>query len=152
MDFEKRLKELFIDLPEVRPTSQALSSAVQSGKLLYLTGQLPYSEGKLSFKGKLGLEILSDQGMLAARYALFHCLSVIQDTLGSLNKVKQVVQLSGWMATGGDFKDHDRVLDAASQLLTEIFGPMGKHTRIAIGVNTLPHGACLELALVVEVR
>lgn len=152
MDFEKRLKELFIDLPEVRPLSSALSPAAQTGKLLYVTGQLPYSEGKLALKGRIGLEISPDQGALAARYALFHCLSVVKNALGSLNKVKQIVQLSGWMAAGGDFKDHDRILDAASQLLGEIFGSAGKHSRIAVGVNSLPQNACLELSLIVETK
>ena len=152
MDFEKRLKELFIDLPEVRPLPQTLASAVQTGKLLYITGQLPYSEGKLSLKGRVGLEISPDQALLAARYALFHCLSVMQASLGSLNKIKQIVQLSGWIAAGGDFKDHDRVLDAASQLLYEVFGPQGKHSRVAVGVHSLPQNACLELSLIVEVK
>lgn len=150
MDFEKKLAELFIDLPEIpSPTGVVVPADTfhSAGKILHVGGQLPYVSGKMSFKGRLGVEVSPDQGKLAARHALLMALSALRQELGSLNKVQKIIQLTGFIAAGGDFQDHDRVLDGASALLEEIFGAAGKHTRIAVGVNSLPKGACVELAL-----
>lgn len=151
MDFEKRLQELFIELPEVQRPIGAAIPWVQSGKLLLVGGAYPYSQGKLSFKGRLGLEVSTDQGALAARHAALYLLSCVRAALGSLNKVVRIVQLTGYIASGGDFKEHEKVLDGASSLFRDVFGSHGVHTRVAAGVGTLPHGACLELSLIVEV-
>ena len=152
MDYEKRLTELFIELPEVTHQAKYFTPTVQAGKLLFVSGLLPFAEGKLAFKGRLGLEITLDQGVQASRYAMIQCLSAVQAKLGSLNKIEKIVQITGFVASGGDFKDHDRVLDGASNLLQEIFGTAGKHSRMAAGVNTLPSGACVELGMIVEVK
>ena len=152
MNYEKRLEELFIELPEVPVLVKAAVPGVVAGKMLYISGQLPFSDGKIVLKGRLGLEISLDQGMMAARYALLSALSIIRQSLGSVNKVEQMVQMSGFVASGGDFKEHEKVLDAASNLLHEIFGSAGKHSRIVVGVNSLPQNACVELALVVAVK
>lgn len=150
MDFEKKLSELFIELPELPAGSGAVVAAAASGKLLHVGGQLPFISGKISFKGRLGVEVSLDQGRLAARHALLMALSALRQQLGSLNKVQKIIQLTGFIAVGGDFQDHDRVLDGASTLLEEIFGAAGKHARIAVGVSSLPKGACIELSLLVE--
>ncbi|MDP2599847.1 MAG: RidA family protein [Deltaproteobacteria bacterium] len=152
MNYEKKIEELFIELPEISKPLKGVVSAVQTGKILYVGGLFPFWDGKIAFKGRLGLEVTADQGMMAARYALLHGLSAIRGALGSLNKVEKMIQLTGFLATGGDFKDHDRVLDAASNLLSDIFGSAGKHARIVSGVMSLPHNACLELALILEVK
>lgn len=147
MDFEKKLAELFIDLPELPKAAAAVVPSVVVGKTIYLGGQFPFIAGKVSFKGRLGVEVSLDQGKLAARHALLMALSALRQELGSLNKVQKIIQLTGFIAAGGDFQDHDRVLDGASDLLEKIFGATGKHTRIAVGVNSLPKGACVQLAL-----
>ncbi|MDO8527394.1 MAG: RidA family protein [Deltaproteobacteria bacterium] len=153
MDFEKRIAELFIELPDPpRMINKGVVQSVLSGKLLYVGGALPYIEGKLSFKGRLGLEVSTDQGGMAARHALSQALSAVRDNVGSLNKIKQIVQLHGFIATGGDFKEHDKVLDPASSLLFDIFGVAGKHARMVVGVNSLPQNACLSLTLLVEIK
>ena len=152
MNFEKKIEELFIELPQVPKPLRGVVSAVQAGKILYVGGLLPFWDGKMAFKGRLGIEVSPDQGMMAARYALMHGLSAIKTALGSLNKVEKMVQLTGFLATGGEFKEHERVLDAASNLLYDIFGPAGKHTRNIVGVASLPQNACLELALILEVK
>ena len=150
MNYEKKIEELFIELPEAPEGIKAVVPAVLTEKMLHISGQFPFADGKLVHKGRLGLEINLDQGMLAARYALLQALSVVRQALGSLNKVQKIVQLTGYVASGADFKDQDRVLDSASNLLHDIFGPAGKHARIAVGVNMLPQNACVELALIVE--
>lgn len=152
MPFEKRLEELFIELPEVPTASGAVVPVVSLGKIIYVGGQFPFQGGKLAFKGRLGLELDIDKGRLASRYALLGILSALRQELGSLNKIDRILQLIGYVASGGDFHDFDRVVDGASQLLHDIFGNQGKHTRLAVGVASLPKGACVELALIAAIK
>ncbi len=152
MDFETRLAELFIELPEVPKTAEGVSPFVLADKFCWVGMQLPLQAGKIPFKGRLGIEITLDQGKLAARYALLVALSALRLALGSLNKIKQFVQLTGYVASGGDFKEQSQVLENASKLLVDIFGNAGRHTRQAVGVNSLPQNACVGIALVVTVK
>jgi len=153
MDFDVKLDELFIDLPEPHEPTSGTSHAVQVGKLLYIGGVLPYSEGKIAVKGRVGLEVRFDNAKLAARIAGINALAVIRTELGgTLNKVKRIVLLTGYIASGPDFKQQFKVLDGASELFSQIFGPAGKHTRNAIGCAALPNDACIELSLIVEIK
>lgn len=151
-DFEAKLEELFIELPDKPYTAVGRVSFSQIGKTLYIGNQLPFSSGKLSFKGRLGLEINLDQGRLACRYATLHALSTIRQAVGSLNKVDRIVQISAYVASGGDFVDHEKVLDSSSELLKSIFGERGKFSQIAVGVGGLPWGACVAISMIVALR
>lgn len=152
MDFEKRLEELFVELPEVPKTPLGVLAAHLENKVLYVGQCLPLTAGKLAYQGRLGIEISLDQGRLAARHALLIGLSTIRQSVGSLNHVKNFIQLSGWIASGADFQDQDRVLESASKTLIDIFGNAGKHTRMAVGVNQLPLRACVAVSLIVAVK
>lgn len=154
LDFDKRIDELFLDLPEPPAERELWARAVQSGKTVFLSGAFPYKEGKLAYKGRLGLEYTADTGRLAAHAACMQALGALREHLGgSFNKVKQIVMLRGYIACGAEFKDHAKVMDGASRLLLDIFGnSAGRHARIDVGVNALPNGATLELELMVEIR
>ncbi|MBI4125201.1 MAG: RidA family protein [Deltaproteobacteria bacterium] len=152
MSFEKKLEELFVELPETPRPPHGVVPAVQEGKILYVGQCLPFSAGKIVHKGRVGIEVSLDQARMAARHALLIGLSAIRGEMGSLNKVRQFVQMTGFVAGGGEFQEHDRVLDQASKLLTDIFGNAGKHTRVAVGVNQLPQNACVSLSLIVAVQ
>ncbi|MDO8494568.1 MAG: RidA family protein [Deltaproteobacteria bacterium] len=151
-DFEKKVAELFLEIPEVKLPHAAVASCVVVDKLAFCTQALPFAAGKISFRGRLGMEVSLDRGQLAGRHALFVSLGALRETLGSLNKIKQIVQLSWAIACGGDFTEFDRVVDPASALLQELFGAAGKHARHVIGVNQLPQQACLSLSLVASVK
>lgn len=152
MDFEKRLAELFIELPEVPKNPPAVVAAHLENKTLYVGQCLPLTAGKLAYKGRLGIEVSLDQGRLAARHALLIGLSAIRQTLGSFQPIKSFIQLTGFIASSADFQDQERVLEGASKLLEDIFGSAGKHTRIAVGVNQLPLGACVSLSMIAAVK
>ena len=152
MDFDAKLDELFIDLPEPVQTAASVSHAVQVGKLIYISGVLPYSEGKIAAKGRVGLEVRLDNAKLAARIAAVNALAILSTELGTLNKIKRIIELTGYIASGGDFKDHFKVLDGASELLGKIFGPAGRHARNAVGCTCLPQDSCIELSLIVETK
>lgn len=150
MDFEERVEELFLDLPEPLPEADNPVYLAKSGKLAYLSGQLPYSEGRLSFKGRIGLELTLDNGRAAARAATLQALGVLKNQLGGLNKIKRIVQLKLYVATGAEFKEHKRVLASAVELIHDIFGPFGRCATDVVGCASLPEGAAVELSLIVE--
>lgn len=153
MDFDKKLEELFIDLPEPPLTAPGAAHAVQTGKLLYISGVLPYSEGKIQGKGRVGLEVSPDNAKRAAKTAAINALSIISSVSGgSLNKVKKIIQVNGYIASGGDFRQHFKILDGVSEFFSQVFGASGTHTRNAIGCSCLPHDACIELSLIVEMK
>lgn len=151
MDFDAKLDELYIDLPELGSPVAGVAHATKIGKLLYLSGCLPMADGRLIAKGRVGIEVRLDVAKQAARAAAVQALAVIAaESGGTLNHVKQIVHLQGFVATGADFRDHGKVLDGASELFALVFGKAGHHARVAVGAASLPQDACVELALLVE--
>lgn len=150
--FEARLKELGIILPETpRPVANYVP-AVRTGNLIFASGQTPVVEGKLAFEGKLGQEVVIEQGQEAARVALLNILAAVRSLTGTLDVITRIVKLNGWVASCEGFVNQPQVINGASMLLEEIFGEAGKHARAAIGVAELPGGAPVELELIVEVQ
>ena len=148
---EAKLQELHIDLPEVAPAGNYLP-AQRSGNLLYVSGQLPKVEGRIAFKGRVGKDLNVESARRAAKACLSNILAVLQQELGTLDKVKKIVKLTGYINTYPGFSEHPKVMDAASELLVEIFGDAGRHARTVIGVVELPLGASMEMDLIAEVR
>ncbi|HSA58451.1 MAG TPA: RidA family protein [bacterium] len=146
-----KLQELQITLPEVQPAGNYLP-AQRSGNLLYVSGQLPKVEGRIAFKGRVGKDLNVESGRRAAKACLANILAVLKQELGTLDKVKKIVKLTGYINTYPGFSDHPKVMDAASEQLVEIFGDAGRHARTVIGVVELPAGAAMEMDLIVEVR
>jgi enamine deaminase RidA (YjgF/YER057c/UK114 family) len=142
-----------LEFQESEPSGGPTVSVVQTGKLVIACGALPWKEGRMAYKGRLGLEVKLDTGKQAAFAACMQALSAIRSHFsGTLNKIKQVVSLRGYVAAGGEFYEHHKVLDGASQLLSDVFGAAGKHTRTAVGVASLPFGASVEIELIVETK
>lgn len=153
MDFDEKLAELFIDLPEPSADVGSAVSAVQVGKILYVGGVLPFAEGRIQNPGRVGVEVRLDMAKLAARTAAVYVLAIVaKEQGGSLNKIKRIISLDGYIACGSEFRDHGKVLDGASELIGQIFGPFGKHIRTAVGVSSLPQNACVELSAVFELK
>ena len=108
-------------------------------------------EGRLKRQGRVPSEVPVEEAQEEARQALLNALSLLEQHLGTLNAVAQVVRLEGFVASDPSFGEQPRVLNGASELLKELFGPRGEHTRLAIGAAALPLGAVVEIALWVEV-
>lgn len=153
MDFDGKLKELFIDLPEPPPEVSNAVRAIQVGKSLQVGGILPFAEGRLQYAGRVGVEVKLDQARLAARMAAILVLAIAKRELGgTLNKIRRVIKVDGYVACGADFRDHIKVVDGASELFVQIFGTQGKHIRTAVGAVSLPQNACVEIAVVFELK
>jgi enamine deaminase RidA (YjgF/YER057c/UK114 family) len=148
---EERLKELGIELPTPPEPFGIYVEAVETGKLLFLTGMLPTEGWEAKFVGRVGAELDVEAGRKAARLAALNALAVVKQHLGSLDKVKQVVRLGVIVAASGDFRDHPRVADGASKLLQDVFGKDKSPSRMVYGAASLPLGSTVELELILEV-
>ena len=152
MSFEARTQALGLILPEPPTPAGHFVPAVQIGNLLFVSGQISAVSGRVLITGKLGRDLSLDQGQEAARLALHNALAVIRRSVGTLDRIKRIIKLNGWVASAEGFNSQPQVMDGASMLLEEIFGEAGKHARAAIGVAELPLGASVELELIVEVE
>lgn len=151
MSFEARLKELGIELPAPPKPVATYVPAVQAGNLLFLSGVIPFRDGKLTIEGKLGKELTVEQGYEAARIALLNALSIVRSEIGSLDRVKKIVRLVGHVASAEGFVQQPAVINGASDLLVSIFDEAGRHARVAIGAAQLPLNSPVELELIVQV-
>jgi len=149
---EERLRESGIPLPAPPEPFGAYTEAVQTGKLLFLTGMLPTEGRKAKFTGRVGAELSVEEGRQAARLAALNGLAVAREHLGSLDKVKRTVRLGVSVATSGEVRELPKIADGASELLQEVFGKEKNPCRLVFGVASLPLGAPVELELIFEVE
>jgi enamine deaminase RidA (YjgF/YER057c/UK114 family) len=148
---EQRLQDHGLTLPTPPTPYGAYVEAVKVGNMLYLSGMLPVVERKPQFIGRVGGELSAEQGHEAARIACLNGLSAARAFLGTLDKVTAVVKLGVYIATAGDFRDHPKVADGASEILVDVFGTGMLSGRIVLGVASLPLGLPVEVELVFEV-
>jgi enamine deaminase RidA (YjgF/YER057c/UK114 family) len=148
---EEKIQSLGLELPDVANPLGSYLNASRSGNLLHISGGLPIM-GDEKYLGKVPDEVDTDTANKAARLAMLTRLAVIKSELGSLDRVARVVSVSGFVNAAPDFTDHPKVVNGASDLLVEIFGDIGKHSRTAVGCSSLPLGVAVEVALVVEVK
>ncbi len=151
MSAEQRILELGISLPAGSAPAGNYVSAIQSGNLLFTSGRAPLAIAGKAARGKLGREYSSQEGYDLARSACIDLLAVLKHQLGSLDKVARFVELHGAINATAEFEEHAEVLDGASDLLVDIFGPAGVHVRSVIGVSSLRKGVPLTIRATVEV-
>jgi enamine deaminase RidA (YjgF/YER057c/UK114 family) len=148
---EQRLNELGIKLPAPPKPFGMYAEAVQTGNLLFLTGMLPTEGQTAKFIGRVGAELDVEAGRQAARLAALNGLAVARQHLGSLDKLTRIVRLSVSIATSGDFREHPKIADGASELLQDVFGKEKNPCRLVYGVASLPLGTSVELEIIFEV-
>jgi len=145
---DNRLKELGLDLPSPPEPFGTYVEAVQSGRLLFLSGMLPTEGHEARFIGRVGAELDVEAGRNAARLAALNALAVARQHLGSLDKVQRVARLFVSLATTPEFGEHPKVADGASELFAEIFGAELASTRNVSGVTSLPKGVCAVVEII----
>ena len=144
-EIEARLKALDLVLPEARGAIGSYAHFLHIDRQLIISGQLPLVDGKIAIAGKVGAELDLDKGREAARLCALNILAQAKAALRDLDRIVQLVRLNGFVNSAPDFSDHPKVLNAASDLMVEILGNKGIHTRIAIGCASLPLGAAVEV-------
>ena len=151
MSFENRLVELGLTLPSPPKPVATYVPFLQVGSLLFLSGVVPSRNGQIMFCGKLGREYSKEEGYEATKITLLNALANIRLALGTLDRVKRIVKITGYVASQDGFLEQPFVINGASDLLVKIFGEAGRHARVAVGVAELPLGVPVELELIVEV-
>jgi enamine deaminase RidA (YjgF/YER057c/UK114 family) len=149
-DAYARLAELGLTLPKVVPPLAAYLPAVQSGRYVYVSGQLPMVDGKLPYIGKVGDQVTAEQGAELARVCALNALAAI-DSLVGLGRIVKIVKVTGFVASAPGFTGQPAVVNGASELFGTVLGELGRHARSAVGVAELPLGAPVEVEVIAEV-
>lgn len=149
---EQRIEQLGHVLPRAPEAVGFYVPVLRVGNLVVTSGQLPFVGRELAFVGQVGTDLSQEDGFNAARICALNALAQIKSCIGDLEKVRQIVRVEGSVHSGPKFRNQAQVLNGASELLVDIFGEKGKHTRTALGVSEMPKGAAVQLALWAEVE
>ena len=149
MSIYDKLTQLNITLPPVSIPAAAYVPFVQTGNLVFLSGHIAKQDGK-PWVGQLGKNMTTEEGKAAARAIAIDLMGTLHAAVGDLNRVKRIVKLMSLVNSTGDFTEQHLVTNGASELISEVFGASGAHTRSAFGVAQIPMGACVEIELIAE--
>ena len=153
MDFENKIKELQINLPEAKPPVGSYVATKIVGNLLYISGQISISENGELIKGKVGKDLSVDDGYKAAERCGLSIISQAKVAChGDLSKIKSCVKLTGFVNSTDNFTEQPKVINGASNLIASIFGDAGMHTRAAVSTNSLPLGVSVEVDAIFELN
>lgn len=153
MSIQARLTELGLEIPTpVAPVANYVPF-VLSGTLLSISGQIPMKDGKLAFEGKVGADVTEENARAAARLCAINLVAQMSAACdGDLDRVARIVKLGGFVNCVDGFGGQPQVINAASDLMVDIFGDAGRHSRSAVGVNALPLNVPVEIDALVEIR
>jgi enamine deaminase RidA (YjgF/YER057c/UK114 family) len=147
-----RLAELGLTLHGPHPPHDPLDAVVIHDGVARTSGQLPRIDGKLTCLGRLGDDVTVEQGREAAAVCALNALAVLEAALGSLDRIARVLTVTGFVSSAPDFHQQPTVIDGASQVLSDVFGEAGRHTRSAVGVAALPRDGAVEIEVTVALR
>ena len=151
--FEENIKNLGLNIPEL---PKALANYVPYkivGKTMYISGQAPVKNGELIYKGKVGSDISVEDGIEAARLCVINIIAAVKTGLeGDWSKLDNFVKLTGYVNCQDTFTDQPKIINGASDMLVEIFGDQGRHSRVAVGSNALPLGIAVEIDALVQLK
>ena len=150
--YEEKLKEMGIELPEAPKPLAAYVPAMRAGAFVYTSGQVPIAAGELKFKGKVGADLTEEQGYEAAKLCAVNCLSAVKTVTGSLDKIAQIVKVTGFVNSAPGFTGQPKVINGASEFFGQVFGDAGMHARAAVGVSELPVNAAVEIEIIVMLK
>ena len=153
MNYENKLKELDISLPEAKPPVGNYVATKVAGKLLFISGQISINENGELIKGKIGKDLDTDAGYNAARRCALSIVAQAKKACNNdLSKIKSCIKLTGFVNSTDDFVEQPKVINGASDLIAEIFGDAGMHTRAAVSTNSLPLGVSVEVDAIFELN
>ena len=151
--FEENIKNLGLNIPEL---PKALANYVPFkivGKTMYISGQAPVRNGEMIFKGKVGSDITIEEGIEAAKLCVINIIAAVKTGLeGDWSKLDCFVKLTGFVNCQDSFTDQPKIINGASDMLVEIFGDQGRHTRVAVGSNALPLGISVEIDAIIQLK
>ena len=148
---EEKLQSLNISLPTPPKPAGSYIPVVVSKSWAFVSGQIPIKDGKVAFIGKVPTAQSIENAQKAAKLCAINALAQLKAELGDLDKIQKIIKVSGFVNSEQNFSEHPKVINAASDFLYDVFGEKGKHSRIAIGVNSLPLDSTVELDMIVEI-
>ncbi len=148
---EEKIKSIGIKLPTPPTPAGSYVPVIRTGNLLFVSGQIPMKDGKVVFTGKVSDDNL-ETAQKSARMCAINIIAQLKRELGDLEKVAKIVRLSGFVNSDPEFSQQPKVINPASDLFFEIFGESGKHSRIAVGVASLPLNSMTEIDAIVEIK
>ena len=152
---EEKILSLGIELPDAPRSAGSYVQVVTTGNLVFVSGQIPVEPGsipmQIKFKGKVGRDISVEEGQKAARLCTINALAQLKSTLGSLDKIRKFIKVSGFVNCDSSFRNHPQVINGASDFILQLFGEKGRHSRSAIGASSLPLDSAVELEFIVEI-
>ena len=152
IDFDQRLKDLGLELPTPAAPAFSYVPTLVSGNQLFISGQLGFWNGELRHKGKLGQDATLEDGRAAARLCGLNVLAhVWQSCGGTLNRVRRCLRMTGFVSTAPNCYDHALAMNGCSELMHEVFGEIGRHTRATVGVASLAFDAVVEVDAIFEI-
>ena len=151
MSIEDKIKQLNIELPKAPKPVGAYVAYKIINKIIYISGQVSFDEKGNLIKGKVGADLSLEQGQIAAKNCAINIISQLKSACdGDLEKVKNCIKINGYVNSTDNFFDQPKVINAASELIANVFGEKGKHARAAVSVNSLPLGAAVEIESIFE--
>jgi enamine deaminase RidA (YjgF/YER057c/UK114 family) len=153
MNFEEKINELEIKLPEAKAPVGSYVATKITGKMLFISGQISISENGELIKGKVGKDLTTDEAYQAAKRCGLSIVSQVKKACGGdLSKIKSCIKLTGFVNSTEDFIEQPKVINGASDLVASIFGDAGMHTRAAVSTNSLPLGVSVEVDAIFELN
>ena len=152
MSVEERLRELGYTLPEPPTAMGVYVTALEVDGMVYTSGSSCFEGGGLKYEGKLGADLTVEEGYDACKTTMLNLLSILKQHIGDLDRIEQVVKVTGYVASAPGFVMQPAVLNGASELLGELLGDRGKHTRSVMGVNELPMNLPVEIEMIVKLK
>ena len=153
MSTEEILKKLNIELPNAPEPVGAYVAFKKTGKLIFISGQLPISKDGKPIKGKIGKDLSIEEGQKAAKYCAINILAQAKKAAGGdLNKIKSCIKITGFVKSTDNFTDQPKIINPASELISAVFRDEGKHARAAVSTNSLPLGVAVEIDAIFEIK
>jgi len=149
---EQKIKQLGIELPQIPESLGSYHDMVKVGDLVFLSGKGPLKADGKYITGKVGQDLTANEGYQAARLSAINQLAILKQTFGSLNKIKRIIKVNGYVHTADSFTEQSKVMNGFSDLLIEVFGEQGRHARTSVGVFTLPQNMAVEVEMIVEMK
>lgn len=148
----EKLAELGISIPDAPTPLAAYVPGQVVGNLLFTSGQVALQNGAIAYKGKVGGNLSEEEGIAAARVCAINCLAVAKKLLGNLEKIERIVKLTVFVNCVDGYANEPKIANGASELLVELFGENGKHTRSAVGVSGLPLDSAVEIEMIALIK
>ena len=151
--FEKNIKALDLEIPDIAIPVANYVPYKMINDILYISGQTPSKAGKIIYEGKVGSDISEQEGIKAAELCCINIIAALKKTINSdWERLEQFIKIGGFVNCNSNFTNHPQIINGASDLLIKIFGDQGKHSRFAVGSNSLPMNSSVEIDAIIKIR